>query len=164
MIAHTKGEVSCVSSTFRTISSQLDSFQVRPCIYPTPQQLAEAGFYYVSHEEDVEVVGCFSCGMESEWGDPGREITSAELQKALLTHHEEGCLWINMRRDATAHSVVPPPSSPRPSICSVLSSRTSPEPSTPPPQARRKRKMTATICNKNDRETDADLVEEVKRI
>jgi hypothetical protein len=120
---------SCMASSlhapFGTISCRRESFQDWPYTYPTPQQLAEAGFYDLGYENH-RGIAYFSCRVERHDHDA---LTDAQKQRTLLDWYAEGCHWRDMLRDATVHSVVAAPS----------------------PQEQRKRKNTAFVGDQIDR-------------
>lgn len=118
---------SCMASSphvpFSTISYRRETFQDWPYTYPTPQQLAEAGFYDLGYENHCGIA-CFSCRVERH-----DALTDAQKQKTLLDWHAEGCDWRDRLRDTTEGSVVAVPS----------------------PQEQRKRKKTTFVGYQIDR-------------
>ena len=133
-------------------------------------QLAVSGFYYEPSDENFATLICFSCG--AGFGvarPPDTECTNEKLQQFLLKHHIEGCLWVDMRRDATAFSqhlsnVQGGPLSR--SSTDDGSSDSHPSRSREEKQQQKKRKGSLSLDSKGDRnydnELDLDLLVQIK--
>jgi len=125
-----------------------------------------AGFYHPC-DDDPYVIACFSCGVQYNCGNGSEALTDEELQEAFLDWHAEGCLWGDMRRDATAHSVVSCilKATSTDMLCTISTFVTPLTLSSATTTKEEEDRYSLRIKDRGyNSETDADLMEEIKRV